>query len=311
MDYWRICAMRSRFRNILLISISLCAVFNGTCTTDAQQKVSPDSKTAAKASSSSDLAELIEIETGELPLIISAPHGGGLNIAGSVERKGMGVEKFVVVRDTYTDRLARAVADALKAKTGRKPHLVIAHFARRHADANRAAAGAYENDSAKRVYEAYHDALAKAREQILQANGRGLIIDIHGQGAEQNTIFRGTQNRSTVKTMLAKDGEAAFSGERSVLGSLVKSGYTIKPDPSLQVPEDPRYNGGYITQTYGSKNGGNIDGIQLEFGSIPRSPDQYQKTASDLANALITYMEAYLGQKLTPPQALQINRKSK
>jgi hypothetical protein len=77
------------------------------------------------------------------------------------------------------------------------------------------------------------------------------------------------------------------------------------------VPEDPRYNGGYITQTYGSKNGGNIDGIQLEFGSIPRSPDQYQKTASDLANALITYMEAYLGQKLTPPQALQINRKSK
>ncbi|MFM7591854.1 MAG: N-formylglutamate amidohydrolase, partial [Isosphaeraceae bacterium] len=233
-----------------------------------------------------------------------APHGGSLNIEGSTERKGMGIDKFVVVRDTYTDRLARAVADALKEKTGKKPHLIIAHFARRHADANRAAAGAYENDSAKRVYDAYHAALAKARDQVNRDFSKGIIIDIHGQGAERETIFRGTQNRSTVKTMLATQGEAAFSGDKSVLGTMVNRGYTIKPDPAMKVPEDARYNGGYITQTYGSKNGGNIDGIQLEFGAIPRSPDQYKKTASDLADALIIYSEAYLGLKTKAAQAL-------
>ena len=286
---------RRSFFSILFYILLLCIFGLNVSAAESRQKSATKTKPAQPAQTSAVLSELIEIEAGELPIIISAPHGGGLNIEGSTDRKGMGIEKFVVVRDTYTDRLARAVADALKEKTGKRPHLVIAHFARRHADANRPAAGAYENDSAKRVYDAYHAALAQARDAVNRDFGKGIIIDIHGQGAERNTIFRGTQNRSTVKTLLQTHGEPGFSGDKSVLGFLLKRGYTVKPAPSENVPEDPRYNGGYITATYGSKSGGTIDGIQLEFGAVPRSPDQYKKTANDLADALINYSEAYLG----------------
>ena len=302
--------IQHKAKSILLQSLVLCSILPEIHAALTEQKSAtnlnlqnPQSTATAKqpqaARTSSVLSELMEVEAGELPVIISAPHGGSLNIEGSTERKGTGAEKFVVVRDTYTDRLARAVADALKEKTGKRPHLVIAHFARRHVDANRPAAGAYENDSAKRVYEAYHAALGKARDAVIRDFGRGIVIDIHGQGAERNTIFRGTQNRSTVKTLLKSYGEEAFSGEKSVLGFLVKRGYTVKPRPSENVPEDSRYNGGYITQTYGSQNGGAIDGIQLEFGAVPRSPDQFKKTANDLADALISYSETYLGLKRT------------
>jgi len=290
---------RRKFLSIFLYNLLLCIFGLNVSEAESQQNSATKTNSARSAQTSSVLSELIEVEAGELPVIISAPHGGSLNIEGSIERKGIGAEKFVVVRDTYTDRLARAVADALKEKTGKRPYLVIAHFARRHVDANRPAAGAYENDSAKRIYDAYHAALAKARDRVKRDFGKGIIIDIHGQGAERNTIFRGTQNRSTVKTLLNLHGEPAFSGEKSVLGSLVRKGYNVKPAPSENVPEDPRYNGGHITQIYGSKNGGTIDGIQLEFGAVPRSPDQYKKTASDLADALINYSETYLGLKAT------------
>lgn len=259
----------------------------------------------SKVKASSELNELIEIQKGDLPIIISAPHGGHLNIEGSTDRTGEGKAKFVVVRDTYTDILARAMADAIFSRTGKKPHLVIAHFARRHADANRPAKDAYENPSAGRVYDAYHAALKAATEDVQARFGRGIVIDIHGQAAERTTIFRGTQNRATVKHLLKTDGEAGFSGKNSVLGQLVERGYVIKPAPSDEGPEDGRYNGGYITQTYGSKNGGSIDGIQLEFGAIPRSPDQYRKTAADLADSVLVYAESYLGLKNKAVKAVE------
>ena len=59
---------------------------------------------------------LVATERGELPIILSAPHGGRLAISGVPDRTGKDVPKFRTTQDVNTDRLVESVADAIEAK---------------------------------------------------------------------------------------------------------------------------------------------------------------------------------------------------
>ena len=84
-----------------------------------------------------DLDKLIVIKKGTIPVIISAPHGGRTPIPGVPVRQGVGIDKFVIGMDTDTDILADKLALAIKKEMGGEPYVVIAHFQRKCADANR------------------------------------------------------------------------------------------------------------------------------------------------------------------------------
>ena len=62
--------------------------------------------------------DLVHIERGTLPLVLSAPHGGRALVPGvppRTKREGKPYDaKFVTVRDTRSDRLALLIADALE-----------------------------------------------------------------------------------------------------------------------------------------------------------------------------------------------------
>src|SRR5438132_1609741 len=81
--------------------------------------------------------ELITIVRGELPIIISAPHGGRRSIAGVPERTNKDATRFVAVRDENTAEIAEALASEIEKRLGGKPYLVIARFERKYIDANR------------------------------------------------------------------------------------------------------------------------------------------------------------------------------
>ena len=49
--------------------------------------------------------------------------------------------------------------------------------------------------------------LADAREAVRKQWGAGLLLDIHGQGSEIDTIFRGTAGGQSVKHLLDRHGE--------------------------------------------------------------------------------------------------------
>src|SRR4051812_16431437 len=74
--------------------------------------------------------ELVATQVGQLPIILSAPHGGLAVIPGVAARKGDGLVKgpsgFVAARDGGTEELALALAVALENKMGKKPYLVAA-----------------------------------------------------------------------------------------------------------------------------------------------------------------------------------------
>jgi len=238
---------------------------------------------------------LLTVRPGSMPIILSAPHGGRVAVPDVKERKGgEGVLRFVTVRDGGTDDLAEKLAAALEKKLGARPFVVIAKFERKYIDVNRPSKDAYEMEAAKPYYDAYHKALADARKTVQKDWGRGLLLDIHGQGAEAGAIFRGTGDGLSVKHLRDRFGKEAVTGPKSVLGVLATKGYTIIPANNSEDKEDRRYNGGYTVRTYGSNDGGAFDALQMELGATLRQAKNLDKTAADIAEAVAVFAKEYL-----------------
>jgi glutamine amidotransferase-like uncharacterized protein/N-formylglutamate amidohydrolase len=243
---------------------------------------------------------LVQIQSGDLPIILSAPHGGSLAIPEVDVRKGEGLPKangsgFFTGRDGGTQELALQVAQAIEQRFGKKPYYVIAGAHRKYIDFNRPAEIAYEDPDAKATYDRYHDALAEACTAVQKKFQRGLLLDIHGQGSAKDTVFRGTHDGKTVKLLRERFGEQAHHGEESLFARLKAGGWKVHPDP-LDGKEQNGFRGGYIVQTYGSHERFGIDAIQLEFGAdFRRDTLQRQKTADVLAAAIADYAASFLG----------------
>ena len=247
----------------------------------------------ALAQSAIEAERLLTFTTGNLPLVLVAPHGGREAIPGIGIRQGNGVPQFKTGRDHNTAELAQAIAVKLGDMTGSKPFLVIARFDRKYIDANRPSTGAFEALEAQPYYAAFHSAINEACKQIRQIWGRGLLLDIHGQAAEANVIFRGTRQGRSVAELVQRFGRQALTGPHSILGQLALKGYMIQPDPSGNDRES-RYSGGHTAQTYGSHRTTGIDAIQLEFGTWLRARDNVDRTADDVAAAVRVFARQYL-----------------
>ncbi|MGE3852968.1 MAG: hypothetical protein AB7K09_14585 [Planctomycetota bacterium] len=237
-------------------------------------------------------SELVTAQRGTLPIILSAPHGGDVRVPGSEDRK-----HGVTVKDLRTAELALLVAQFVTAKLGGKPYVVIAQFSRKDADANREAGReAYENDKAKLHYEAYHRALREFVDEVRREhNGRGLLLDLHGQARRQDQILRGTKQGKTVSALIKRAGNAALVGPDSLFGRLAKT-YTVSPplDADEDAASEDLFDGGYIVQAYGSHQRDGIDAIQLEFGGDLRAKDAVWALAENMAAAIAAFAARYL-----------------
>ena len=253
----------------------------------------------AQENSKNALADFVHTQEGALPILLSAPHGGVGVIPGVPERKGEGLKKgpsgFVTGRDTNTDLLALEIAALLEARTGKKPYYVIAKFSRKYIDANRPADIAYEHPKAKPVYDHYHQLLDRYCAQVQKRYGKGLLLDVHGQGSANDTIFRGTKDGKTVKLLIERHGPSAQVGPRSFFGLLAKEGCKVFPTDDSQ--ERAGFTGGFIVQHHGSHQGHGIDAIQLEFGGDYRAKGKLKDTAAKVVGAIEAFAKIYLPEK--------------
>ena len=247
--------------------------------------------------------ELVTIQTGELPIILSAPHGGTREIPGVPPREGEGLPRggsgFVSGRDVGTAELAQEVVSAIDRRFGKKPYFVIAQSHRKFLDPNRPPHIAYEDPDAKPVYDRYHHAVADYCRDVQHKFRTGLLLDIHGQSTAKDTVFRGTKNGLTVTLLRERYGEEAHIGPESLFALLKSRGWKVHPDP-FDGREQSGFTGGYIVQTYGSHQGFGIDAVQLEFGMDYRAAEKRQEIAKGLADAVGEYAERYLTVK--PPK---------
>lgn len=244
-------------------------------------------------------SKLVETQAGALPIILSAPHGGTKDVPGVAPRKGEGLATggsgYFSGRDTNTEELAHATSAAIEKKFGKKPYMVVAQFHRKYIDANRPPEIAYEDPKAKPVYDAYRQTLAAYCQEVKKTYGRGLLLDIHGQGAKKDMVIRGTKDGKTVSLLIQRYGMKAHTGPESFFGLLASNGCKVFPE-KLTDEEFSRLNGGNIVQTYGSGDFG-IDAIQLEFGGDFRDKNKLDDTASKVATTVQQFSKLYLNDK--------------
>ena len=252
----------------------------------------------------SKLDSLITIQKGDLPIILSAPHGGSDAIPDAPKRRGVGVTSFNSITDAGTDKLTEKLADEIEKQLGKRPYLVIAKFHRQYLDANRRPSDAYESPDSNEIYDRYHQALSNASEEVSKRWGFGILIDIHGQSAEPNSIFRGTRNGRTTKHLTRRFRREALIGESSLFGQLAKQGLTVVPAVNSNDSEHGRYNGGFIVGKYGSNSGGTVDAIQLEIGKKLRLPSRADESAIKIASAITSFADDYLPREQQLPHNL-------
>lgn len=232
-------------------------------------------------------SDLVSVQSGNIPIILSAPHGGSARVPGAPPG---GRKTGTIIKDKKTLEIAQLVARRIKEELYAEPFYVLALFSRKDIDANRPPEEAFEWEGAGVYYQQYHQFLESYVRQIAQQFGKGILIDIHGQVSEPEAVFRGTHNQQTVSYMLRQFGKEAFLGPNSFVGQLEAAGYPIKP---MIGEQEVQYTGGYIVRHYGSHKDNGIDSIQCEIGSKYRTSKRWKKTAEDIAKAVIVYFRTY------------------
>ena len=265
--------------------------------------------------------EYIEYFAGNMPLILTVPHGGLLVPSTIPNRNCAGC---VTVMDTNTQELGRLIADEVKKITAGNcfPHLIINRLRRTKLDANRDLfEAALDNPDAVNAWYAFHKFIDSAKMMVANQFQRGLLIDLHGHGhafqrLELGYLLSASNLRSGNNFLnsqvaienssirhLASNNKNEYrhaellNGQESLGGFFETERYTAVPGPADIAPRsgEDYFSGGYNTERHGSVDSGKIDAIQIEcnFIGVRDSEISLQFFAEATANALVKFLKTH------------------
>jgi hypothetical protein len=268
--------------------------------------------------------QYIEYIAGDLPIIVTAPHGGMLTPADIPDRVAAQCGgEATTVRDTNTEELAREISAAFLRATGKHPHVVINRLHRRKLDANReiveAACGSASAQAAWREFHAYVDS---ARTHALAEFGRGWYTDLHGHGHDVARLELGYQltaaelrltdalldastayeTRSSIRTVsqLSTLSFSALLRGPTSLGALFQAeGYRSVPGSQDSAPlaTEEYFTGGYNVGRWGCSDGGMLCGVQIEsnFEGVRDTAASRAAFAAALVRVYASYLKQNYG----------------
>lgn len=251
---------------------------------------------------------------GNLPLVIAVPHGGHESPPHLPDRKN-GVKDS----DAHTQELARTIAAVIHAETGQHIHLVICRLHRRKLDANRDIAEAAQGSPlAKQAWHEHHAYIEEACAAAVKQSGAAFLIDLHGHGHPDPRVELGYLHTATElaedearlnNSAFARRGSLRLIADRqqqsytelirgaASLGALLEAqGFRATPSPSMPVPTEPYFRGGY-TVTRHCDAARHITGLQIE-ANRPRLRDTAEnrlRFAHALYAALKPFLAIHLG----------------
>jgi len=253
----------------------------------------------------------VEYIPGDLPIVISVPHGGDVAPA-SIPDRLLGTS----ATDLNTIELGRAISAALTERSGRAPHIVIVHLRRTKLDANRdISEGAAGNAAAIQAWNEYHAFIEQAMAVVRLRSGTGFYIDLHGHGhAKQRLELGYLLSASTLDgtnaqldapsvasasslRLIAQSASLPFSdllrGPTS-LGGFLQPEVASVPSPSIPTPgADEYFSGGYST----SRHTTTMPGLQIEcnFSGVRDTASNRASFAGRLVRAVASFAQAHLG----------------
>ena len=248
------------------------------------QAIAASQSMAARATAVTSLNpdDYITIESGMLPVVISAPHGGETVIPGVAIRTS-----GTTVMDWNTYPIAIAIQSKLYAKTGKRAYLVAAKASRKYVDFNRSADLAYESNLVQPIYDRYYGALNSAVTAAkLQAPAAALLIDVHGQSSKSSVTYRGTRDGQTANNTIF------YTAPNGLITTMNALGLSVNPT-SAGARDNVNFNGGNIVWVFGKNNIAGINSVQFEFGYNFRDTDAHvDSTASKMCDAIITHLRS-------------------
>lgn len=229
----------------------------------------------------------LEVHVGDMPLVISAPHGGMLDPSSIPDRSCSGI---TTVTDSRTVDLAFAIEQRVQSVTGESPYMIVAHIRRRKIDLNRDVQQATcGNARMITLWEEYHEQIERALARAIERHGYAIYIDLHGHGHTKQRLELGYAITGANLRAIDNDpDEAARFGPRSSLANLLAMSDLQFLDmltgdeafgtlahaagaPSVPSKQDPAplsgdayFNGGYNTGRYTGPLYSRVFGWQIE-----------------------------------------------
>lgn len=266
-----------------------------------------------------DSTGFVEYKAGNLPIIISVPHGGNWS-PDSIPTRNCSGCSYVI--DSYTRIISWGIYDAIYDMTGCYPHMIMNRLHRRKFDANRDIGDAADgNPLIEQAWYNYHIFIDSAKTQVEQDFQRGLFLDIHGHGHSNQRIELGYLlskedfdetdatlntstyiNKSSIKTLINDNisgaTHAALLRGTNSFGTLMHNrGFPSVPSTADPVPDcsgSCYFLGGYNTVRHGSRdNQGAIDAIQIELDSTARSSSHRSTLIDSLAATINDYINLH------------------
>jgi hypothetical protein len=256
----------------------------------------------------------IEYVPGNMPIIISAPHGGNLR-PDEIPDRTYGT----FVGDPNSIEYAREVIAYIHQWTGRRPHLIINHLSRVKMDANREIGEAAQgNPYAEQAWTEYHGFIQDAKDTVTANWGTGHYFDFHinihsgewtemGLGLSPTDLALSDQELDTARyrakshlAHLVANSDVYFPevlrGPTSLGGYLEQYGYKTVPSPSHPDPDGgDMYWTGYDTYCHGPKFGGTINSTQVETYLDFVRPAVRDAYSYALAQSILGFLTTHYG----------------
>ncbi|PJZ68554.1 hypothetical protein CH373_17335 [Leptospira perolatii] len=263
----------------------------------------------------------VEIQIGELPIILTSPHGGTLTPT-EMGNRTIGT----LGNDSHTIELTFAIREEIVKRFGKEPTLVINHVDRSKVDMNRARNETVDDETSDVfqanlvAYNEFHLFAKAAKDHLTQKFAKGLLVDVHGHGQSENVVQLGFNlteseiesdpntwaatnlHRSTNIEHLIESGrmtlQEALIGDHSLGTLLTEKGFSAFPSRQMRdfasAPDNHYFTGGYISDTYGSRHEGALDAFQMETpGPNIRNEENLRiEYAKKFVESLQTFLEA-------------------
>lgn len=258
------------------------------------------------------IKDYIAFYKGNLPIILSAPHGGEIQPHEIKNRKS-----GIFDKDDFTLELTELIIKEFHNQTQEIPYAVISTISRMKVDINREPKEAYEDENAKYSYLEFHKSIINSKKEIEKKFSKGIYIDIHGQSHPKeylefgylldnnilkmhNSELKKHVEHSSIKTLSNFSKECFLDqlrGPHSMGSLMTNKGYDSILSIKLPYASDDNYfEGAYDTIRYGSLKGGNISGIQIEFPykGCRDTQQNREKCAKAFVTSLITFIRIHL-----------------
>lgn len=301
-------------KGVRICLLGITALVLVQCSSSKNTADAPERKTGVSEGQGVFQDSWLETVKGNMPLVISAPHGGTIAPM-EIKDRDCGTK----VMDNNTAELALEIENALEIH-GKKPYLVIARLARSKIDFNRdletATCG---NPQMEYTWRQYHEYIEEAIEEAVKKFGYAMYIDLHGQShpikrLELGYLLRGpalkqvhesgatdsiVSAKTSVQNLLKENGRLTLKqllmGEKA-LGTLMDQ-YGFPAVPSLNDPYpkegEPYFTGGYNTRRYTASDHPNVFGMQIEanFKGVRDSEENRKKFSEAFAKAVTVYLD--------------------